>query len=165
MSLREIDIHTGLYTPGFLVAFGAREISFARENGYPLSLLTIRMDNLELDDEFLEQELKAIGDLIREKTGEGSLVGRINRNEIVVLLPGTRTDKARKVMKSIKKAISRIKNSDRIVPGGNFSFGFASTDKGYTDFSDMLNSARGVKSGGSVKAENQIPVKPEFMFE
>ena len=54
MALREKDISTGLYTPGFFVAFGARELSFARESGYPVSLVTIRIEEdlnrLESDD-------------------------------------------------------------------------------------------------------------------
>jgi len=144
MALRETDILTGLYTPGFMVAFGARELSFARENGYPVSLIAFSIDPEYGFDRMGEadiaaDEIRKVGELIRKAAGDGSIVARMNNSEVAVLLPGIAEEKAGLIASQIMKIIdSRNRDVKPLV-----SVGISSTKAGYGEFEDLLKAARG----------------------
>jgi len=142
MALRETDILTGLYTSGFFIAFGARELAFARENGYPVSLINVYVENdgIEIDPE----RLKRIGERIQKEAGEGSIIGLSGTNEISVLLPGIGVEKA-------KTIANRIRN--KTIPGLSLlstrssmplSIGVSSTSSGIDSIGDLVKSSRNV---------------------
>lgn len=103
MALRETDIRTGLHTPGFLVAFGAREMSFAREYGYPVSLVSFRISYpQETGEADRSAALKELGEIVRREAGEACVVARAEENEIAVLIPGMCREKASRIAESVK---------------------------------------------------------------
>ncbi len=123
MALRETDIVTGLYTPGFLIAFGARELAFAIEQGYPLSVITARLEGTG--------ELKDLGDLVRNATGEGSIVAMLDDNEVAALLPGVGRDKASEIARRIEKTAH-----------AGVSIGSATSSAETGEFPELLRRAR-----------------------
>jgi len=144
MALRETDILTGLYTQGFMVAFGARELSFARENGYPVSLIAFAVESdydFDRPDEtdIVTEEIRHVGQLIRKAAGDGSIVARMNDHEMAVLLPGVGEDKAVLIAEQITKIIEN-RLSDVAPP--TVSAGVASTKGGNSEFGDLLKAAR-----------------------
>ena len=140
MALREKDIRTGLYTPGFLVAFGAREFAFARENGYPLSLLTVNIGGIDEDGdpEIVYEDFRKLAERLREEAGEGSIVGQLSDDEIVVLLPGTPPEKARRIADKITRAMESIERFSSMVSSGRIFIRLSSTDDGHSEFKDLL---------------------------
>jgi GGDEF domain-containing protein len=155
MALRETDIRTGLYTPGFFIAFGARELSFARKDGYPLSVLTVVIEadesgKLEGTSEEPSAILRAVGRRIQERAGDNSIVARVGENRISVLLPRLTYSQAMELADSIR-TISLLDierdQSGRGVAGKRKSIrirsvGVASTRDGVADFSDLLRASQ-----------------------
>ena len=148
MALRELDIHTGLFTPGFLIAMDSRELDFARENGYPLSLITIGIKGF--GDFVNTQEparsksaLMKFGEQVRSITGEGSIVARVGDDEIAVLLPGTVKSKAESIAGQLSETISE----DGILIGlrvseGRIAFGVADSESEVAGFADLLKASK-----------------------
>jgi diguanylate cyclase (GGDEF)-like protein len=147
MALRETDIVTGLYTPGFLIAFGARELSFARESGYPLSLISVNVNFLNTGrpgspDTLSSDEARRLGDRIRREAGEGSLVAHMGEREIAVLLPGVGQARADQIAEKIRKSVVR-RNLNMTGPIiGSASVGVSTLSPETKDFAEMLRSAR-----------------------
>jgi diguanylate cyclase (GGDEF)-like protein len=160
-SLRETDIVTGLYTPGFLVAFGARELAFARDEGYPLSLITLNLDkagglgSLFEPGEFPD-EIRRLGDSIKKEAGEGSLVARTGESEVSVLLPGIGSDKASMIARRIKKVLSRHSGQERPSGKAFISIGIASASDDISEFNDLIRASRSAAHKGSL-----VPVGEE----
>jgi two-component system cell cycle response regulator len=147
MALRETDITTGLYTPGFMIAFGARELSFARENGYPLSVIAISIvgpdeSGVPIPDDIQTEDLKRLSDRVRIEAGKGSIVARMGTHDVAVLLPGVGLAKAADVAERIRKVISEFGRSSGIQEDAVVSIGVASTSPEHRDFSDLLKAAR-----------------------
>ena len=146
MALREIDIKTGLYTPGFFVAFGARELAFARLDGYPVSVILLNIRNctdhsIIEDTEKVLYSLKQVGDVIRQQAGEGSIVARVSDVEIAILLPGVGLGKARKTGETIKVAVdAHLKELGK--EENDVCMGIASTVDGQVEFLDLVRASR-----------------------
>jgi len=140
MALREIDIHSGLHTPGFLVAWGARALASARESGDSLRMLTIGMMEPDCRSELPTDTFRTICTLIRENAGKNSLVARLGDKEIAVLIVGKDHDYAMDVVRSIIDSIedAGIKPSDGV---GGFSFGIASTSDGIKDIGGLIKAS------------------------
>ncbi len=160
MALRETDILTGLYTPRFLVAFGARELSFAREGGYPVSLITISVDFLNRASGSLSpDQVRQLGDRIRLEAGEGSLVAHMGDRDMAVLLPGIGQARAEQIAGKIKKTLAKrdLNMTGPII--GKVIVGAASTSGETENFSDLLRSARtaleAARNGGPAMAHPQ----------
>jgi GGDEF domain-containing protein len=134
MALRETDIHTGLYTPGFFIAFGARELAFAREARYPVSLMSIRIhrhaeDRAAAENGSTSSALRTLGERIKRETGEGSIVARVASDRIAVLLPGVTLERARKLAEAISA-------------GPGLSIGLASTSNGEIEISELMRQSQ-----------------------
>lgn len=143
MALRETDIHTGLHTAGFLVAYGARALSRTIEQGSPVSLLTIGLVSItDTDSEIPARILRIVGEQIRIKTGATSVIAGIGDNEVAVLLPGKRLDQAQAVADSIRESIEETVESlsDGAMMG--VSIGVASSADGLVDFSDLMKASQ-----------------------
>lgn len=136
MALRETDIHTGLYTPGFFVAFGARELSFARESGYPVSVISIGIEGHEDENPEGASTLKYLGERVRKEIGEGSIVARVADNQLAVLLPGVTLDRARILAEAIKCLIEDEEHQNPV------SIGTASTLDGETEIGELLRASQ-----------------------
>jgi diguanylate cyclase (GGDEF)-like protein len=141
MALRETDIHTGLHTPGFLVAYGARAMSKTGEKGGTLILLTI---GIECPDdpgpEIPAAIFRRIGEHIRRSVGQDSLVARIGDSELAVLLMGKDIDYAMGVAHSIRESI----DSAGDCPGGSISvsIGVASSTDSMRDFGELIRASQ-----------------------
>ena len=131
MALRETDIHTGLYTSGFLVAFGARELSFAREAGYPVSLLSIGVGSERSAS--ASETLRRVGERVRTEVGDGAIVAKVSDDELAVLLPGIGSEKAGRLGESIKSVLER--NEGVFV-------GVASSPDGDIQFGELLRKSQ-----------------------
>ena len=147
MALRETDILTGLYTPGFLVAFGARELASAKETGSPLSLISIGVDEPgKLDESFrpeiTQDVVRKLVNRISRVAGDGAIVARVGDGEIAVLLPGTGSERAAGIAYRIKQVIMR---NDRNLPWlkpETISIGVVSTSGEMEEFSDLMHVSR-----------------------
>jgi diguanylate cyclase len=156
MALRETDIHTGLYTPGFFIAFGARELIFARNSGHPLSVISVgvespiqRANMTDLMSEMLA--LRELGQEIRKVVGKDTIVAKVGEDELAVLLPRTTQEEALDIAEQIKAALA----SEEIIPEDaiectnylpeafrTISTGVASTKDYDLDFSDLLRASQ-----------------------
>lgn len=143
MALRETDIHTGLHTAGFLVAYGARALSRTIEQGSPVSLLTIGLVSItDTDSEIPSHILRTVGKQIRVMTGTTSVIARLGDNEVAVLLPGKRLDQARKIADSIRESIEETVESLSNGAVMGVSIGVASSTDGLIDFSDLMKASQ-----------------------
>ena len=148
MALREKDLHTGLYTPGFLIAMGSRELSFARENDYPLSLITVNIRGLKermdsSSDSLVDPALVKLGDRIREIAGSGAIVARVGDEEVSILLPGVTDTKASKLADMIHEILVSenlvLADPDDKKP---VTFGVVTSTETISGFADLLKESR-----------------------
>jgi len=147
MALRETDILTGLHTPGYLIAFGARELEHARRNGYPVSLITIDLGGPEgtgsqAAPDISSETARKLGDLIRRIAGDGSVIASLNGNEIAVLLPGVEADKASRIGTQIRQGIRSTAQQGLLPPRASVSVGVASTSGELKEFEELIHASR-----------------------
>ena len=156
MALRETDIRTGLYTPGFFVAFGARVLSFARKNGYPVSVLAVAVEPEGRGGDMEELEkasvvLRALGEEIRERAGDDSVIARISDNQIAALLPHMTYAEALELADSIRTSSatkpgsssqSGRKVAQKRGTESAIAVGVASTEDGAVEISDLLRASQ-----------------------
>jgi GGDEF domain-containing protein len=141
-AMREFDINTGLATPGYLIAMGSRELSFAQETGYPLSVLTVSFNAESRHRGFDEKSspglVKTIGEKIAKLTGDGSMVSHIGNGEFTVLLPGTPASKAEEIGRIVTKELN---GSGNIIGSLHLNayYGIASSDNPVSGFSDLIS--------------------------
>jgi len=142
MALRETDILTGLYTPGYLIAFGARELAYAHEHGYPVSLITINIPNyttlLASPDAGSSPAMKLIN-VIKRTAGRNSVIARTGQTEISILLPETDSVIAAGIAYKIKRLLtSKI---TKIMPGEVLSIGIASASGKTAEINELVRRA------------------------
>ncbi len=147
MALRETDILTGLHTPGYMIAFGARELECARRNGYPVSLITIDLGapedpGSEAAPDFSSDTARKLGDLIRRIAGDGSVIARLNGNEIAVLLPGVEADKASRIGAQISQGIRSTAQQGLLASKAPICIGVASTSGELKEFEELIHASR-----------------------
>lgn len=147
MALREKDLHTGLYTTGFMIAMGSRELGFARENGYPLSLISLKVSGLwqKTEDENSDPgnpRLKKLADKISSIAGVGAIVARMGETDFGILLPGAQKESAEEIAFRIKSdpeitSLLGISNPK----SGNIKTGIAVSCEDTNGFADMVREA------------------------
>ena len=156
MALRETDIRTGLYTPGFFVAFGARVLSFARKNGYPVSVLAVAVEpsGRAGDTEELEKAsvvLRALGEEIRERARDDSVIARIGDNQIAALFPRMTYAEALDLAATIRTSFATKPDSSsqssreiskKRATVNAIAIGVASTEDGAVEISDLLRASQ-----------------------
>lgn len=110
--LSKTDSLTGLWNRRYLEEMLELEFRRAKRYKHPVSILIVDLDHFKkindtyghlAGDEVLKESAKRILSTIRET----DFVGRYGGEEIVVILPETKLDKAIKIAEKIKKAISK----------------------------------------------------------
>ena len=97
-----IDEETGLYSSWYIRHRLSKEFERAKREKAPLSVIVVGMSkNTYLSDMWQEDIMKSVGKLIAQNIREVDIAGRIGREEILIILPGTPGHEAELVAKRI----------------------------------------------------------------
>ena len=107
------DQTTGLFNRRYFNMNIEREIKMSRRSKNPVSLTMIDIDNFKrFNDDYGHQKgdevLEGVGGFIRSVIRETDIACRYGGEEMVVILPGTTTDRALKVAEKIRKKVASL---------------------------------------------------------
>ncbi len=105
------DHQSGLYNSSYLRARIGEEIERCSREGTGFALSFIDLDHFKLVNDqhghlVGDRVLKQIADLLTENIRKSDVLARYGGDEFVLLMPGTGTEQAEKVMRRIKNAVA-----------------------------------------------------------
>jgi len=155
-----IDAETGLYNRDYLEQHLEREVEAARKQRWPVSVVCIHVDAMNV------QLLKSASELLRTQTRESDVLARIGAQEFAIVLTGSSHDVANTVS---ERLISAFRDAALNAGEGNvylgmpIAVGVESLDEGRN-----LNSAENLLRGATramYAANREGEVMPVSGFE
>lgn len=131
MSMLQRDSLTGLYNHTASKEALARELSLARRNRSPLSLVMLDIDHFKrVNDRYGhpvgDQVIRSLARLLKQRLRSGDIVGRYGGEEFVVIMPGSAAAQAAKVVDQLRESFSQIAQNSQLGPfHSSFSAGLA----------------------------------------
>lgn len=104
------DLSTGVKSREFIKAFLQKQYERAMETGKPTAVLYVDLENLDLVNKKFGHTigdivLKGIAKTVEHAVPSAGVVGRVAGDEFIVVLPATRSEKAKPVAESIEQSI------------------------------------------------------------
>jgi diguanylate cyclase (GGDEF)-like protein len=162
------DSLTGLFNRSHFDEILLKEFSLATEQGWPLSVAFIDLDNFkQINDNFGhkvgDEVLQSIANVMLRHTRQSDLLARYGGEEFVVILPGTDAAGARKLIERLMEAVRNFEHDvhpDESIHA-TISIGLAThLDEGYrfNSSSDLLQAADDAMYAAKKAGRNRLVV-------
>ncbi|GIZ53106.1 diguanylate cyclase [Noviherbaspirillum aridicola] len=141
------DSLTGLLNHSALKEQLARECARAARSGTPAALVMLDIDRFkQINDAYGhpvgDQVIRALARLLQQRLRRGDIIGRYGGEEFGVIMPGTGTAAAQKVIDGIRESFGKLRHhAEHEDFGASFSAGVSQTDAGNADPEALLRRA------------------------
>lgn len=139
------DSLTGLLNHSALKEQLARECARAARSGSPVALAMVDIDRFkQINDAYGhpvgDQVIRALARLMQQRLRRGDIIGRYGGEEFGVIMPGTGSEAARKVIDAIRESFGKLHHHAELADfSATFSAGVSQTQG--TDADDLLRRA------------------------
>lgn len=162
-----VDALTGLYNRRHLDQVLTRELSLAARAGHGVGVILLDLDHFKiLNDTFghvaADAVLRGVSDYLRARLRVYDIPCRYGGEEIVIVVPGARTQDAATLAEHLRLGISKLSivHDKRVVTPITASFGVSSFPRHGTDATELLQAADAALYVSKSDGRNRVSVAP-----
>lgn len=169
----QVDWLTGLYNHGYFQQFLGYELKRALEQGFPVSLIMIDVDDFKIYNDTLGHSagdaiLREMGQVVRNSIREVDFAARYGGEEFAVVLPYVHRDNAIVVAERIHRALTShdyLRNESIELGNPTVSMGIAVFPEDASDKADLIIQADSMLYRAKQDGKNQFRISdPKVVF-